>query len=73
MQPVHVALPEARELPGRHQPVSAAVDLDGYRASGLAATHMGRGIDQDELFFRVALAGGAVLAEEIDVVRAGRS
>jgi hypothetical protein len=72
LKPVHVALPEHRPLPGRHQPISAAVDPDGYRGSGLPATSMGRGIDQDELFFRAALAGGAVLAEEIDVVRAGR-
>jgi hypothetical protein len=71
LKPVHVALPEHQPLPGRHQAVSAAVDLDGYRGSGLPATTMGREIDQDELFFRAALAGGAVLAEEIDVVRAG--
>jgi Protein of unknown function (DUF3866) len=72
LKPVHVALPEPQPLPGDHQGVSAAVDLDGYRASGLPATTMGRGIDQDGLFFRAALAGGAVLAEEIDVVRASR-
>ena len=48
------------------------VDPDGYRASGLPATTMGRGIDQDGLFFRAALAGGAVLAEEIGVFRASR-
>jgi hypothetical protein len=72
LKPVHVALPEHRPLPGGHQGVSAAVDLDGYRASGLPATTMGRAIDQDGLFFRAALAGGAVLAEEIDVFRAGR-
>ena len=53
------------------QGVSVTVDLDLYRDSGLPATTMGRGIDHDELFFRSALAGGAVLAEEIDVVRAG--
>jgi hypothetical protein len=72
LKPVHVALPEHQPLPGRHQGVSATVDLDLYRGSGLPATTMGRGIDQDELFFRAALAGGAVLAEEIDVVRASR-
>jgi hypothetical protein len=72
LRPVHVALPEHQPLPGRHQGLTAAVDLDGYRGSGLPATTMGRGIDQDELFFRAALAGGAVLAEEIDVFRAGR-
>jgi Protein of unknown function (DUF3866) len=72
LRPVHVALPEPQPLPGDHQGVSAAVDLDGYRDSGLPATTMGRGIDQDGLFFRAALAGGAVLAEEIGVVRASR-
>jgi hypothetical protein len=72
LKPVHVALPEHQPLPGRHQAVSAAVDLDLYRGSGLPASTMGRGIDQDELFFRAALAGGAVLAEEIDVFRASR-
>jgi hypothetical protein len=71
LRPVHVAVPEPTELPGGHQSVSAAVDLDLYGESGLPASTMGRGIDQDELFFRAALAGGAVLAEEIDVVRAG--
>jgi hypothetical protein len=29
---------------------------------------MGRDIEDDELFFRAALAGGTVLAEEIDAV-----
>jgi Protein of unknown function (DUF3866) len=72
LKPVHVALPEHRPLPGRHQGISAAVDLDLYGGSGLPAITMGRGIDQDELFFRAALAGGAVLAEEIGVFRAGR-
>jgi hypothetical protein len=72
LQPVHVALPEHQPLPGRHQGISAAVDLDLYRGSGLPVTTMGRGIDRDELFFRAALAGGAVLAEEIGVFRAGR-
>jgi hypothetical protein len=71
LRPVHVALPEHQPLPGDHQGVSATVDPGLYGESGLPATTMGRGIDQDELFFRAALAGGAVLAEEIDVVRAG--
>jgi hypothetical protein len=71
LKPVHVALPAHQPLPGDHQPISATVDIDLYRESGLPATTMGRDVDQDELFFRAALAGGAVLAEEIDVVRAG--
>jgi hypothetical protein len=73
LRPVDVALSEPIELPGAgHRGRSVAVDLDGYRGSGLPATTMGREIDEDELFFRAALAGGAVLAEEIDGVRAGR-
>jgi hypothetical protein len=70
---VEVALPEPVELPGDgHRARAVAVDLDGYRGSGLPASTMGRGIDEDELFFRAALAGGVVLAEEINGVRAGR-
>lgn len=72
LRPVRVVLPEHQALPGGHEPMTVAVDFDGYRASGLPATTMGRGIDEDDLFFRAALAGGAALAEEIDVVRAGR-
>lgn len=71
-EPVLVAVPENEAVSGRHQAISVSVDFDLYRGSGLPATTMGRGIDEDELFFRAALAGGAVLAEEIDVVRAGR-
>jgi hypothetical protein len=33
---------------------------------------MGRGIEEDELFFRAALAGGVVLAEELSGVREDR-
>jgi Protein of unknown function (DUF3866) len=38
------------------------VDLDGYAASGLPAKVMGRGIEEDPLFFAAALASGAALA-----------
>jgi uncharacterized protein DUF3866 len=69
---VDVALPAPEPLPGAHRACVATVDLDGYRGSGLPAGTMGRGIDEDELFFRAALAGGAVLAEAINGVRAGR-
>jgi hypothetical protein len=67
LRPALVALPAgvAVTLPGRHEARAAEVDLDGYRASGLPARTMGRGIDEDELFFRASLAGGAVLAEEV--------
>ena len=74
LRPVDVALPEGEEvdLPGTHSGRLGAADLDGYRGSGLPARTMGRGIDEDQLFFRAALAGGAVLGEEIDGVRADR-
>ena len=74
LRPVEVPLPEgeAVDLPGAHEGRLGAADLDGYRGSGLPARTMGRGIEEDELFFRAALAGGAVLGEEIDGVRASR-
>jgi Protein of unknown function (DUF3866) len=61
-----VALPAFEELPGEHEARISEPDLAGYRASGLPARTMGRSIDEDELFFAAALAGGAVLAEELD-------
>jgi hypothetical protein len=74
LRPVEVALPEGAgfELGSRHTPIGGSSDLDGYRGSGLPATTMGRGIDQDELFFQAALAGGSVLGKALtDGVRAG--
>jgi hypothetical protein len=66
LRPVVLAMPEGYES-GRGHRVGAA-DLDGYRASGLPARTMGRDIDEDELFFRAALAGGSVLAEEMHAI-----
>jgi Protein of unknown function (DUF3866) len=40
-------------------------DLDGYVASGLPATTMGRSAGEDPTFFMAALAGGRLLAEAI--------
>jgi hypothetical protein len=67
LRPAVVALPQGTvvNLPGAHEARAAETDLDGYRASGLPVTTMGRGIDEDELFFRAALAGGTVLGEEL--------
>jgi hypothetical protein len=71
LAPVTVALPEgeAPTLPasaaGRHRALVGAADLEGYRGSGLPARTMGRGLDEDELFFRAALAGGSVLARHL--------
>jgi hypothetical protein len=67
LRPALVALPPGihANLPGWHQTREGAADLDGYLASGLPARTMGRGPDEDELFFRAALAGGSVLGASI--------
>jgi hypothetical protein len=67
LRPAIVALPdgEVAELPETMARREAAADLAGYAASGLPDRTMGRSIDEDVLFFRAALAGGAVLAEEV--------
>jgi hypothetical protein len=64
LRPVVLALPESADVdPGRHIAHLEPVDLDAYRESGLPARTMGRTIDEDELFFAAALAGGQALAE----------
>jgi hypothetical protein len=45
----------------RHKLHEAPPDLAGYAASGLPARVMGRGIDEDPLFFSAPLAAGHVL------------
>lgn len=45
----------------RHQLHEAPPDLAGYAASGLPSRTMGRGIDEDPLFFAAPLAAGTVL------------
>jgi hypothetical protein len=68
LRPATVALPPGihANLPGEHRSRAGAADVDGYRASGLPARTMGRGPDEDELFFRAALAGGSILGDTID-------
>ncbi|HEX8054594.1 MAG TPA: DUF3866 family protein [Thermoleophilaceae bacterium] len=68
LKPALVAIPAGAivSLPGEHEARAAEVDLDGYANSGLPARTMGRSIEEDELFFRSALAGGVVLALESD-------
>jgi hypothetical protein len=67
LRPVVVPVPrgDISAFPERHELREVDADLDGYAESGLPARTMGRSIQQDELFFRAALAGGTVLAEEI--------
>ncbi len=51
---------------GRHDLAVEAIDLDGYVASGLPATTMGRTIAEDPLFFAAPLAAGRALAAVAD-------
>jgi hypothetical protein len=46
----------------RHEIRPGEAALDQYAESGLPATHMGRGIDEDRIFFEAALASGDALA-----------
>jgi Protein of unknown function (DUF3866) len=70
---VEVPLPEgnpevasqlASAVGDRHWLHETPIDLDGYAASGLPARTMGRGIEEDSLFFAAALAAGAALRRE---------
>jgi hypothetical protein len=45
----------------RHRLHEAPADLAGYAASGLPANAMGRGIEEDPLFYAAPLAAGAAL------------
>lgn len=50
-------------LPDRHRASPQQVDLDAYAASGLPTRVMGRGLEDDRLFFAAALASGKALAK----------
>ena len=64
---VVVPLPEGADgPPGGHDSAEFAVDLQGYAGSGLPTRTMGRSLEEDELFFKAALAGGEALAREIN-------
>jgi hypothetical protein len=52
-------------VPEPHESAEYDVDLAGYSGSGLPNRTMGRSSEEDELFFRAALAGGVALAKEI--------
>jgi hypothetical protein len=69
LAPAVVALPEgAQAETGQHERAEFAVDLQGYAGSGLPTTTMGRSLEEDELFFKAALAGGEALAKEMNGV-----
>jgi Protein of unknown function (DUF3866) len=69
LAPVIVPFPEGVEHDtGQHEAPHFDVDLQGYAGSGLPTTTMGRSLDEDELFFKAALAGGEALAKEMNGV-----
>ncbi len=59
--------PEIAEALGtfKHRVLAAPADLDGYGASGLPTTTMGRSLSEDSLFFAAPLAAGTVLARSL--------
>lgn len=63
LAPVTVAIPVGAPAidAGPHRLERMKVDLDGYAASGLPATTMGRPLQDDPLFFEAPLAAGARL------------
>jgi hypothetical protein len=71
LAPVDVAVPEGEpEIASALEPLghrihAAPADLDGYGASGLPTTTMGRSLSEDPLFFAAPLAAGAVLARSV--------
>jgi hypothetical protein len=70
LAPVLVPLPRGSAhlaiVPEPHESAEYDVDLAGYSGSGLPNRTMGRSSEEDELFFRAALAGGEALAKEIN-------
>jgi hypothetical protein len=71
LAPVDVAVPEGADeavsqieaaSANRHRLKQAPVDLDGYAASGLPTSTMGRRLTDDPLFFEAPLAAGTLLA-----------
>jgi hypothetical protein len=69
LAPVVVAMPEgepgiAEALAGsKHRLRPAPADLEGYAASGLPTTTMGRALEEDPLFFLAPLAAGSLAGQ----------
>ena len=65
LAPVIVAIPQAAavDVPGDHDVRRVAVDAEGYAASRLPASTMGRTLAEDPIFFAAALAAGSTLGE----------
>ena len=60
-----VAAKLAGAAAGRHKLHEAQPDIAGYAASGFPARTMGRGIEEDRLFFAAPLAAGAYLGSTL--------
>jgi hypothetical protein len=57
------SLDELREACGaRHELWTREAPVDEYAETGLSATHMGRALAEDRMFFAAALASGDALA-----------
>jgi hypothetical protein len=64
--PADEPLDELRDLCGdRHELSPREAPVEEYAASGLPATHMGRELAEDQLFFAAALAAGDALAATV--------
>lgn len=74
---VEIPVPEGEEavsealgpLRERHRLQPEVADLEGYAGSGLPNRTMGRGLDDDPLFFAAALASGRALARAAEGVK----
>jgi hypothetical protein len=65
LAPVTIALPESAShllVADRHEVKPIRVDLDGYAASGLPSSTMGRQLQDEPLFFEAPLAAGTLVA-----------
>jgi hypothetical protein len=71
LAPVEVPIPSgelevaAALEPFDHHVEQVPVGLNGYAASDLPTTTMGRSLQEDPLFFTAALAAGRLLAERV--------
>jgi hypothetical protein len=66
LAPVTVAVPDAGTvIAPPHSALVAETDVDGYAASGLPSSTMGRSIAEDPVFFAAALACGAALGAQL--------
>jgi hypothetical protein len=61
--------PLLESVPERHSARIFRADVEAYADSGLPTRVMGRGLEEDRLFFAAALASGRALADSADRLR----